>query len=155
MSEPLSGFICNLGKVDTSRPVPVAGSYVATITKVESKTNNANTGTNLFVTFALDNGAQSIPDSTGAQKNIAPGFVITECCVMQQGDNPNQPDWRVKIANIHDAAMGTNNDSRPENMDLSALTGRKVVLDLKPEEDKKGDFGIQARIKKFKPAPTV
>lgn len=146
-SEPLSGYICDLGKVDTSRPVPQAGTYPATFVKHEIKPNKEGTGRNWFFTFALTNGADAVVAQGMPPKTISPGYQLTECCVMQQGSNPNQPDWRVKIARIYDAVAGTNDETRPERLVFDSFVGRPLALTLKPEDDK--EFGLQARIKKF------
>lgn len=151
-SEPLSSFIMDLDKVDTSKPCPIGGDYVFTLADLEVKPSQNGKGNNFFLTFQSTGPLQSIPNTRGESVQIN-NYKVTECCVMWQGDNPNQPNWKVKIARIYDALMGTDDDSRPRELNWAEAKGKRIQLTLKPEEDPQ--YGLQARIQKFKSPPSV
>ena len=139
-NNPLGGFMMDLGKVDTSKPLPASGTYVATIAKVEIKPAKERPTDNvLWVTVAIRDAVQSTPSRvTGTSKTIAPGFEVTEFIPMWKIEKAFDP-WEVRVAKLYDAAMGTTDANRPTPFDISAIQGHAVVVTVKTAYSEKYD----------------
>ena len=146
-SDPMNFAIALGGRVDTTPPCPAAGSYVATLSNVDCKPNSKGTGNNLILQFQLDNPGPALPSASGEPKTFSAGFRLTEWLPLQQSDNPNAPDFRVKICKIYDAIAGTDDDTRPSNVPFGSLLQKKLILVIEPQHDEQ--YGMQPRIKKF------
>jgi len=148
-SNPLGGFVMDLGKVDTSKPLPASGTYVAVVAKVEIKPSKKNPNDNvLWVTMALRDACQSTPSKvTGQSATIPPGFEVTEFIPLWVIEKSLE-SYRVRIAKLYDAAMGTTDTDRPDSIDISQIEGRTVVVTVKTEYDE--NFGADScRVKKI------
>ncbi len=146
-NDPMNFAIDLGGRVDTTPPCPIAGSYVATLANAERKENKAQTGFNLVLTFELEAGGQALPSTSGEPKTFAPGFKLTEYLPLQQSATPNAPDFRQKLCRIYDAIAGTDDDTRPASLPFGSLQGKRLILVTEPQNDP--TYGFQPRIKKF------
>ena len=144
---PLSGFMIDLGKVDTSRPVPQSGTYLATFVDMEIKPSAKDPSKNVaHVTFALLNPCESAPNSQGKTVTLPAGYQLKDFYTMWTPDGMNEP-WQTRFAKLYDAAAGTDDSNRPENIDFASIKGSRVVLTVKTEFDDKID-AMAPRIKK-------
>ena len=146
-SDPMNFAIDLGGRVDTSMPCPAAQQAVATLASIDMQLNKKGNGNNLILKFQLDNEVPALPATDGSPKTCPAGYSITEWLPLQQSDNPKAPDFRKKLCIVYDALAGTNDDTRPASLPFGTLQGKKVILNLEPENSP--DFGFNARIKKF------
>lgn len=146
-NDPMSFAIDLGGRVDTSKPCPAAGQYVATVVGIEAKPNSKQTGTNLVVSFALDQAVPALPAKDGTPRSCPPGHLITEWLPLQQSDNPKAPDFKFRLCKLFDACMGTDDDTRPDPLPLGSVQGKKVILTLEPESSE--DYGFSSKVKKY------
>ncbi len=148
-NNPLGGFMMDLGKVDTVKPLPASGTYVSTIAKVEIKPSKKNPSDNvLWVTLAIRDAVQSTPSKvTGASATLPPGFEVVEFIPLWEIEKSFE-SWQVRVAKLYDAAMGTTDADRPTQFDISAIQGRTVVMTIKTEYDE--NYGADScRVKKI------
>src|SRR6187431_1216387 len=148
-TNPLGGFMMDLGKVDTNKPLPASGTYISTISKVEIKPSKKNPDANvLWVTVAIRDACQSVPSKiTGTSATLPPGFEVTEFIPLWEIEKSIE-SWQVRVAKLYDAAMGTTDADRPTQFDISAIQGRTVVVTVKTEYDE--NFGSDScRVKKI------
>jgi len=136
----------DLGKVDTTRPVPASGSYIATFVDMEIKPAASGKGDVAHVKFALTNPCESAPNSQGKTVTLPAGYQVMDFYTMWTPDGMTDP-WTVKFAKLYDAATGTDNSTRPETPDFSTIRGATVVLTLDTKYDDKID-GLAAKVKK-------
>lgn len=150
--EPLSSFVCDLQKVDTSKPCPIAGDYVLLFEKVEARQTDKGPGA--IFSFRTTGPCQCVPDSSGNSRTLPAGWPISHWQNLYQGDNPSQPDWKVQLALIFDAIAGTNNDTRPLNFPalFESFYGKTVQVSGKPRES---NVGLVWDCKKFSQPPSV
>jgi len=135
-SNPLGGFMMDLGKVDTNKPLPASGTYVATISKLEIKPSKKDPNNNvLWVTVAIRDACQAVPSKvTGTSVTIPPGFELTEFIPMWEIERSIE-SWQVRVAKLYDAAMGTTDADRPAQFDLQQIVGKTVVVTAKTGYD--------------------
>lgn len=151
-NEPLS-YVPDLSGVDTSRPVPIPGTYIAQLTNCELVFSQGDQSKPMFkLTLALQQDATAY----GGKGNISPGFTLTENVLLYQaeqkpGKNP-PPDYKVQLCKWADALGGFTDDTRPGNAgNLPQFIGRKVAITTKVDES--DEFGLQCRITKKATAP--
>lgn len=159
-SDPLHDFVPSLPPVDTSRPCPISGDYLAVLTECEpvyGKTEGSeDTNKKMWkMTWELCSEAESVPGEDGSTRIIPPGFQVIEYALLYKPEpkpGKKEFDHAQALAVRYDAIMGTTNATRPENYaDLRVGKGRKAVLNLKPENDPQ--YGWRANIAKHKAAP--
>ena len=143
-TEPLEWNIDTGGKVDTSRPIPVAGDYVCVVSKLERKENKDKTGYNAVVTLALTHDAVGVDGRT-----IPPGYKIVDYMPLQAKAGADDPEaFKTKLCRFFDACMHTDNDSRPDPLPFGQTIGRKLIASLKIEDDP--GFGKSAKAGSYK-----
>jgi len=144
---PLGGFMLDLGKVDTSRAVPASGTYIATVAGMEIKPSSKDSSKSVaHVKFALTNPCESAPNSQGKTVTLPAGFQIMDYYIMWKAEGMSE-DWEVRFAKLYDAAMGTDDSTRPAKPDFSLCFGKNVVITIDTKFDEKID-GLSARVKK-------
>lgn len=147
MNDPLAFAVDLGGKVDTTPPVPIAGSHVVELAGVEVKENKKQNGNNLILTFKLVNAVAALPGKDGSPRQCNPGFTYNEYLPLQQSENPNAPDYRVKICRIFDALAGTDDSTRPGNLPFGTLIGKQCIIVTEPKQEE--GYGLVSRIKQF------
>lgn len=126
MTDPLDINV-DLSNVDTTRPCLAAGAHLCRIGDAKVEQNKAQTGYNLVVPFQTIDSATSVKGD-----EIAAGHRITKWYPLQQSDNPKAPPFEVDIARLSDAALGTEQGSRPNLRELvSSISGREVIVKTK------------------------
>jgi len=143
---PLGGFMIDLGKVDTSRPVPASGTYLAAFVDMEIKPSASGKGNVAHVKFALTNPCESVPNTQGKTVTLPAGFVVMDYYIMWDVEGMSS-SWQTRFAKLYDAVAGTDDSTRPENIDFAAFKGHNLILTLEAKHDDKID-GMSARVKK-------
>ncbi len=143
---PLSGFMLDLGKVDTSRPVPASGTYLATFGGMDIKPSASGKGNVAHVKFALTNPCKSAPNSQGKEVMLPAGYIVMDYYTMWDIESMSTA-WQVRFAKLYDAIVGTDDSTRPANIDFATLVGQTLVLTIDTKFDDKID-GLSARVKK-------
>lgn len=140
MNDPL-GLNIDLQGVSTSMPVLPAGKQPMHIASVEVKQGKEDPNKrNLLVVFATAEDVQLADGSV-----IGAGFKLSKYYPLQQSDNPKAPDFKRDLAVLVDAALGTDETSRPSlGAALNDLTGRTVIASLAIENDPV--YGSQNRV---------
>lgn len=121
----------NLREVDTSMPVLEKGKYGAVIKDCEVLENKEKTGHNLKVSFATIE-----PGTSTKGEPVNPGFPLSRFFPLQQSSNPKAPPFLRDICKLIDAALGTDDTTRPENLNsaLEDIKGRELTLVLTVRE---------------------
>lgn len=156
MSEPLS-YVPDLTGVETSRAVPIGGTYIVTLSKVELVFSQNDQAKPMFkLTWTLDGNAQRYTEDGNPNETISPGYQIFDNVLLHQpeqkpGKNAS-PDYKVRVAQISDALNKTKPETRgPGAGNLLAFVGQKCAITTKVE--KSDEFGLQCRITKYAEAP--
>lgn len=144
---PLSGFMIDLGKVDTSRAVPASGTYIASFGGMEIKPSSKDAKKSVaHVKFALTNPCESAPNSQGKTVTLPAGYIVMDYYTMWDVEGMSTA-WQVRFAKLYDAIVGTDDATRPDNIDFAPLVGQTLVLTIDTKFDEKID-GLSARVKK-------
>lgn len=135
----------DLQGIDTTIPVIKKGVYdfdISAMTKEENKDKN---GFNLVVVFKTTDATESI-----TEKEIAPGFPMKKWYPLQKKPGGSDKfDYRVGLAQLIDAALGTTMENRPK-FSSGLIIGKRVRASLAVVENKEaGDGSFQNEIKRL------
>ncbi len=145
MNDPL-GLNIDLNGISTATPVIPAGQQpfnIDTVTVEQSKSDPNKRNLKVKFTLAVD-----VAAADGGI--ISAGFPLTKYYPLQQSDNAKAPDFRRDLCVLVDAALKTDESTRPNlGQALGAIQGQTVMVNLAVEHDDR--YGPQNRIGRLTP----
>jgi hypothetical protein len=137
--DPLS-FAIDTNDVDTSRPVIVAGSYIARIDAADIVENKDKTGHNLLVKFSTTAKATSIAGAeTGKTDDVPAGYKLSRYYPLQPSTKSPDFDFRKGLAELQDAALKCERGARPQ-FNPADFPGKEVVIVVKVRTQTEGQY---------------
>lgn len=132
----------DLSGVSTDMPRLADGDYPCGIKSTEIAENKAGTGHNMCVIFKT---TEEGFDQNGEPLNA--GMEVRKYYPLQQSENPNAPDFRRDICVLIDAALGTDQNTRPALTEelIASLVGEEVTVGVKLRESE--EYGLQNEVK--------
>lgn len=113
----------DLNQVDTSIPVIKPGLYDMEVADITKEENKDKTGYNLKVKFVTKEPAKSHKDE---EQEINAGFPLFKYYPLQKKEGGSDKfDWRVGLAQLIDACLGTEMGNRP-GFNASELLNKTV-----------------------------
>lgn len=142
---PLDDLNVDITDTDTTIPRLPDCQVAAEITKATVAENSRQDGMNLVVDFAT----LEEHEAADGKRTVNAGYPLRTWYPLQQSDNPKAPDFRIGLAELSDAALGTSQGNRPSLKEMvSALPGRKVSVRIQFEEDEQ--YGPSNRVRRVK-----
>lgn len=143
----------DMTNVETAKPCPQAGVYQFRLTEVTKEESTKSKGNyNLVFTGVLLGEVPAIPNSQGEVITLDEPEVVTYCPLQAPAPKAGAKkkstyDFRVALAQICDAFMGTKAGTRPAKPPFKDFIGQECMVEISVESDTR--FGDKPRIAKW------